>query len=287
MSLVVTVDQFMNRTVELSDIVLPCTNPFEYWGVDASYWHYWVAINQQAIKPLFESKSDLEIAWALSAKMNQMEPGSCTYPTGGNQQEWLGMEFNPGMYKLLGISDWTELIKAPRKANLPVAAWSNGKFTTPSGKYELYSEDAHKNWGHPALPVYHERMKPPDPEKYPYRFITPHWKYGLHSQFQNLDWILVTNPEPFVQIHPRLAAEKGIQDADMVKVYNGLGWVNIKARLTRTVPYDVIAAYEAWYPNLNYALNYTLTAMPTDMGAKATGSPGLAFHDNWVNVAKV
>ncbi len=286
MELVVTVDQFFNRSAKLSDIVLPCTTQFEYWGVDSSYWHYWVAINQQAIKPLFESKGDVEIAMALSRRMNQLEPGSCTYPVSGDMQEWLGMEFNPKMYKLLGIQDWRELFKGPRKANLPAAAWANGKYETPSGKYELYSQESQK-WGHNPLPAYLEEMKPPDPGKYPYRFITPHWKLGLHSQFQNLDWLLVTNPEPWVEIHPRLAAEKGIRDGDVVKVYNALGWVTLKCRVTTTVPQSTLAAYEAWYPGLDYDLNYTLSATPTDMGAKATGSPGLAFHDNWVNVTRV
>ncbi|MBE3587609.1 MAG: molybdopterin-dependent oxidoreductase [Thermoanaerobacteraceae bacterium] len=283
MELVVTVDHFMTRSAMLSDIVLPATTHFEDWGVNASYWHYWVGINQQAIKPLFEAKSDVQIAMELSRKLNQLEPGSCTYPTEGDMQEWLGREFNEKMYQLLGIGDWRELIKGPRKAKLPAAAWADGKFRTPSGKYELFSREAEK-YGHNPLPVYLEEEQPP--ADYPYRLITPHWKLGLHSQFQNLDWMMNANPEPWVEIHPRLAAEKGIRDGDMVKVYNDLGWVVLKARVTATVPPDTLAAYEAWYRNLDYNVNFTVKAKPADMGAKATGNPGVAFHDNFVNISR-
>ncbi|VEA36650.1 molybdopterin-containing oxidoreductase catalytic subunit [Salmonella enterica subsp. enterica] len=39
-----------------ADIVLPVTTAFEEWNVDASYWHYWLSINQPAIKPMYEAK---------------------------------------------------------------------------------------------------------------------------------------------------------------------------------------------------------------------------------------
>ncbi|OAT84829.1 molybdopterin-dependent oxidoreductase [Desulfotomaculum copahuensis] len=283
MELVVTVDQFMNRSAQLSDIVLPATTQFEDWGVNASYWHYWVGINQQAIKPLFEAKSDVQIAMALSRRLNQLAPGSCTYPVDGDMQDWLGKEFNAKTYQMLGIQDWRELLKGPRKARLPAASWSDGKFRTPSGKYELYSQEAQK-FGHNPLPVYLDEEKAP--EKYPYRLLTPHWKLGLHSQFQNLDWMMSTNPEPWLEIHPDLAAAKGIRDGDMVKVFNDLGWLIIKARVTATVPPGIMAAYEAWYRDVDYNVNYTVKATPADMGTKATGNPGIAFHDNFIDITR-
>ena len=69
MDLVVTADLYMNQTVEYSDIVLPVTTPFETVGINVSYWHYWMNVNEQAIKPLYETKSDLEIAMGLVEKI--------------------------------------------------------------------------------------------------------------------------------------------------------------------------------------------------------------------------
>ncbi|GAV22686.1 molybdopterin-containing oxidoreductase family protein [Carboxydothermus pertinax] len=284
MDLVVTCDLFMTPTVAMSDIVLPVTTPFEAPGVNVSYWHYWLALNQQAIKPMYEAKHDLHIAMGLSQKLNELEPGSCTFPTAGDLEEWVGKEFNSKLYGQFGISDWKELKKGPVKAKQGLIAWQDGKFRTPSGKYEFWSEEA-KKYGHHPLPVYVEELQPPD--KYPIRCISSHWKLGLHSQFQNLDWMAAINDEPVLEIHPALAAKYGIKDKDYVKVYNDLGYVILPAKITETVPPDTVAVYEAWYKDKNYNINYTLKAVPSDMGRKATGMPGLAFHDNFVNLEKV
>ncbi|MFZ5627019.1 MAG: molybdopterin-containing oxidoreductase family protein [Bacillota bacterium] len=284
MDLVVTCDLFMTPTVAMSDIVLPVTTPFEAPGVNVSYWHYWLALNQQAIKPMYEARPDLQIAMGLAKKLNELEPGSCTFPTAGDLEEWVGKEFNPRLYAQFGISDWKELKKGPVKAKQGLIAWQDGKFRTPTGKYEFWSEEAKKH-GHHPLPVYVEELQPP--AEYPIRCISSHWKLGLHSQFQNLDWMAAINAEPVVEIHPALAAKYGIKDKDYVKVYNDLGYVILPAKITETVPHDTVAVYEAWYKDKNFNINYTLKAIPSDMGQKATGMPGLAFHDNFVNLEKV
>jgi len=279
----VVVDHAFTHTVELADIVLPTTTHFEHPGVNVSYWHYWANINEKCIDPLYESKTDLEIAWALSKKLNELSPGSCTYATGGDLEEWTAKEFNDGIYKLFGINDWKDLKNGPRKANFPNPGYQDNKFPTPSGKYEFLSESAQKD-GHPALPVHKERM--PAPEGYPIRFITPHSKTAIHSQWQNNSWMMEIFPEPYLEIHPSLAGKHGIRNGDMVRVFNDLGEVTIKAKLTRVVPEDVIASYENWFWKSNFCLNNTVKAIPADMGKNKTGNPGLSFHDNFVNIQK-
>lgn len=284
MDLVVTAELFMNPTVEMSDIVLPVTTTFENPGVNVSYWHYWMTLNQQAIQPLYEAKNDITIAMELSKKLNEMEPGSCTFPTAGDLYEWVGKEFNANIYSQFGINNWKELEKGPAKAKRGLIAWQDGRFRTPSGKYELWSEEAQK-FGHHPLPVYVEEIKPGD--KYPIRCLTPHWKLNIHSQFQNLDWMDNIDNTPRLEIHPKLAAQYGIAKNDNVKVYNEIGYFILPARITETVPVETVAAYTAWYKNRNYNVNYTVKAIPADMGKKATGMPGIAFHDNFVNIEKI
>ncbi|WP_028986184.1 molybdopterin-dependent oxidoreductase [Thermicanus aegyptius] len=284
MDLVVTADLFMNRTVAMSDIVLPVTTPFETPGINVSYWHYWINLNQQAIKPLHETKSDVEIAMGLSKKLNELEPGSCTYPTSGDLEEWVGKEFNDNICKMFGLTSWKDLYKnGTAKAIGMETAWKDLKFTTPSGKYEFWSDKAVQFGNHP-LPVYVEEMK--KPKEYPIRLISPHWKYGLHSQFQNLDWMENIHDTPFVEMNPVLAREKGIREGDFVKVYNDLGYFIAPAKITQTVPMDTIAVYEAWYKGKDYNVNYTVKAIPADMGRFQTGMPGIAFHDNFVTIEK-
>jgi len=285
LEMVVVVDHAFTHTAEMADIVLPCTTHFEHPQVNVGYWHYWLAGSQKCIEPLYESKTDLDIAWALSKKMNEIKPGSCTYPTEGNLEEWTEKEINDGIRKLFGIASWEDLIrKGPRKAQFPAPAYSDNKFKTPSGKYEYVSELAQKD-GHAALSaIYKEPM--PIPKEYPIRFITPHSKTAIHSQFQHNPWMMAIFPEPFVEIHPDLAKEKDIKDGDMVRVYNSLGQVKVKAKLTRTVPKDVIASYENWFWKSDFNVNNTVKPIPADMGKRNTGNPGIAFHDNFVNIER-
>ncbi|WP_035104129.1 molybdopterin-dependent oxidoreductase [Desulfohalovibrio reitneri] len=278
---VVVVDHFFNQTVEQADIVLPATTNLEEWTINASYWHYWLSINQPAIEPMYEAKSNMEIAAALSKKINSLAPGSCTFPEEVDTREWTAKEFNKGIYDLFGISSWEELLKGPVKAKMHPASWHDGKFATPSGKYEFKSELCAEH-GHNALPVYVEPRKPYDR----LRLLTPHSKFNIHSQFQNLDWMADFHNEPIVYVHPKVAADRGIEDGDMVRVFNQVGEERLKAHITTNVPPDAIMMYEAWYAGKSYNCNILVDDTSADMGKYKTGSPGVAIHDQFADIAK-
>jgi anaerobic selenocysteine-containing dehydrogenase len=286
MDLVVTCDLYMNQTVEYSDIVLPVTTPFETVGLNVSYWHYWLNVNEQAIKPMHETKSDLEIAMGLSKKLNELEPGSCTFPISGDLHEWAEKEFNDEFRDLFGVKGWEDLrqkggtVKA--KETITVA-WEDLKFRTPSGKYEFFSKKA-VEYGHHPLPVYVEKYQ--HPENYPIRCITPHWKLGIHSQFQHIDWLGKIHEHPFLELHPDLAKKKSIQPNDMVKIKNEIGYMTLPAKITKMVPPDTVVMYEGWWKDVNYTENFTVKALQEDMGEYKKGQRGIAFHDNFVDIEK-
>ncbi|MCX9049478.1 molybdopterin-dependent oxidoreductase [Citrobacter portucalensis] len=280
LEMVVCADQFFNETVQHADIVLPVTTAFEEWNVDASYWHYWLSINQPAIKPMYEAKCDLEIAVLLSRTINKLEPGSCTFPQEFAHKRWLDQEFNDGMAKMFGISSWDDLLEGPKKAILPSsAAWYDRKFKTPSGKFEFKSELCEKN-GHTALPEY----KPEAKSTLPFHLFTPHVQFGIHSQFINLDWMQVFYPEPFVYMHPVSAGKRGIAENDLVKVFNTAGEVELRAKVTANVPEDFLVMYEAWFPKRKYNVQNVVADTPADMGLMKTGAPGAAIHSQFADI---
>lgn len=277
---VVSVEQFFTETVRHSDIVLPVTTLFEEWTVNVSYWHYWLSLNEQAIKPMHEAKSNIEIAAALSKAMNAKEAGSCTFPQEIDSKEWLIKEFNQGIYDYFGIKSWEDLKNGPVKAKLPsTAAWHDRKFKTPSGKYEFLSELCEKN-GFKALPEYLEVRKPTAA----FRLLTPHIQYALHSQFVNLDWMEAIYPEPFVFMHPEAAKAKGLKEGQKVTVFNSLGELSLKLKLTTNVAKDCLVIYECWFRNSNFNVQNLVDDCPADMGAMKTGAPGVAIHDQFVEI---
>lgn len=283
LEMVVVVDQFFNETVQNADIVLPSTTLFEEYTVNVSYWHYWLGINEKAIPEQYEAKSDVQIAAMLSKKMNEIEKGSCTFPQITDTKVWMEKEFNDGIYKMFGITDWKDLKAGPRKAILSSSAsWSDSKFATPSGKYE-FSSDLAAKYGHPKLPEYIHRRKAYDK----FRLLTPHIQFGLHSQFNNLDYMHEFNNGPWVYISPAAAKAKGIKDGDKVKVFNKVGSVMVNARIADTIADDVLLMYEAWYGVKNkYNVQNVVDDESSDMGTFKTGAPGVAIHDQFADVVK-
>ena len=54
------------------------------------------------------------------------------------------------------------------------------------------------------------------------------------------------NKEPFLYMHPDDAHAKNIKDLDTVRVFNKVGELRIKAKLTRNVAPKSLVIYEAW-----------------------------------------
>ncbi|SEA74936.1 molybdopterin guanine dinucleotide-containing S/N-oxide reductases [Desulfuromusa kysingii] len=282
LEMVVVVDQFFTKSVEQADIVLPHTTLFEENTVNVGYWHYWLSLNEQAIKPMYESRSDVQIAAMLSKRMNERQPGSCTFPTELDTRKWMEKEFNKGIYDLFGLNSWKDLRNGPAKAKLvSSAAWHDFKFKTPSGKYEFKSELAAQN-GHKALPEFKQKRAATGP----LRLLTPHSKFSLHSQFQNLDFMEDFNPEPIVYLHPTTAKTRDIEEGVQVRVFNQRGQVELMARLTDNVPPDVLLMYEAWFKNSDFNVQNLLDDESADMGSFKTGAPGIATHDQFANIQK-
>ncbi len=281
LEMVVVADQFFNETTKWADIVLPVTTQFEEFDVNVSYWHYWLTINEQAIKPLHEAKNDLEIAALLSKKMNAIEEGSCTFPQYVDTKQWTIKEFNAGIYEKFGISSWEELKNGPVKAK-DVVPYADGKFFTPSGKYEFYSDKA-KDFGWDAVPKYVKVREPYDK----FRLTTPHCRFSLHSQFQNLDWMEEFNPIPYVYINPEDAKSKRVETGDTVALFNKIGNLKVTAKVTENVPAGTLLIYEQWFNNSIHNVNELVDDTSSDMGSFKTGAPGVALHDTYVNFRKV
>jgi anaerobic selenocysteine-containing dehydrogenase len=252
---------------------------FEEWEIAASYWHHWVSINQPAIQPYYESKSDLEIARLLSQKLNEYKEGFSAFPTRLTDEEVIEQEFTEEFYEQLHIKNWRELLDGPRRVDIPKTAWEDMQFQTPSGKIELYSLQAKKNQ---LSPFGLEMMGNQELSPYPYTLLLNHEPFRINSQFQRLNSFKEMNQEPCVYLHPSLAKEKGIQQDTMVKLFNENGEVIIRAKFTRDVHQQTLFIY----PN-HHLINKLITFTPSDMGKFVTGGKGNALNNIHVNIANL
>src|SRR5258708_22222952 len=68
-------EQFFTDTVDYADIVLPATTFFEHKDLQAAYGHYYLQMSDQAIEPLGECRSNVEVFRGLAKRMGFAEDG--------------------------------------------------------------------------------------------------------------------------------------------------------------------------------------------------------------------
>ena len=73
-------------------------------------------------------------------------------------------------------------------------------------------------------------------------FISGAAHHFTSSTFANHTDFLAREGEPFVEINPADAAERGIADGDLVRLENARGWVILRARVTDDIRAGVLAS---------------------------------------------
>lgn len=272
---IVTVEQFLTPTAMMSNLVLPTTTLFEEVDIICGRWHKEIALNEQAIKPYYESLSEWEIMKELAVRLKKYK--FCSFPIHSSEEEYLNAQFNAAVYKryyLKNVSDFLKNIPSP---NRTIAVWEKRQFATKTGRYQFYAPEAKEN-GLPPTPLFVEGDSPT--ADYPFWLLTPHNPYTLNSQFHYLR--LADEKEAYAGIHPQAAKAHGIFDGEVIKVFNEQASIEIKAIYSRQVPRDIIMIYQGWYPNSQMNVNDLVSNVKTDMGANGT-----AFYDTFVNIGKL
>ncbi len=255
---IVVQDLFMTATARFADIVLPVTSPWETGGRIQRPWcsgPYYLYM-KKVIEPLYECKSDGEIAAELAPRMGISAPTRRAEDDMARQQFSMStdlMEDIPdfeafrrdGVYKM----PLTEPIIAFEKQ---ISDPEHNPFSTPSGKIEIYSQRIADldNPSCPPIPKYLPPWEgPQDPltEQYPLQMINPAAKNRAHSSFDSVPLMREVEPQA-IWISAADARSRGIQPGDMVEVFNDRGSVLIPAKVTeRIIPGAVALATGALY----------------------------------------
>jgi anaerobic selenocysteine-containing dehydrogenase len=259
----VVIDHFQTDTADYADIVLPATTQLEHHDVHKSYGHLYVLANNPAIAPVGESLPNSEIFRRLAARLGFEEP--C----------FRDSDEDICKTALKGIS-WDRLKEAGwQRLDVPqrFAPFAQGGFPTPSGKCEFYCERLEKQ-GIDPLPFYNPPAEVNKSDKdYPLAFLSPPARHFLNSSFANLARFREFEREPHLDMHPGDAAERGIADGDMVRVFNDRGSYRLRARINGKPRPGVVVAPSVWWkkfsPDGRNANNLT-SQRTTDLGHGAT-----------------
>ena len=299
----VTAEHFVTDTAAYADIILPATMAGEHDDMMFSWGHFYLTINEKAIEPRGEAKSNAEIFRLLAAafgfddpqfKMSDIKLAEHFVKWNAPQMAGIDMEYfrHHGYFHLaVGTPD----------DRLPHA---NGNFPTPSGKVEFLVRDA-KNFVASAFRMGYEDMQsgePVDPlpgyvppresaatnpklaETYPLNIVSPKSHGFLNSCYANEPHKIKGQGEQFVMISPKDAAARSIREGDPVRVYNDRGDFEGLARVTHDVREGVIVATLGYWRSLNRSdgsVNSISSAEFCGLGRAPT------FSDNLVQVVRV
>jgi anaerobic selenocysteine-containing dehydrogenase len=279
-------------TTDYADIVLPATTFFEHKDLQAAYGHYYLQVSEQAIEPVGQCRSNVELFRALAERMgfkdecfsetiDEMIDGALASSNPwlqGISRERLEQEkhvrLNFSGQRSTGDQSRTNGSGADDDLQQPFLPFAHGNFRTPSGKAELYSE-AMKALG--LDPV--AEFKPPAESRhgtqrstFPLEFLARKADNFLNSTFSNLPSVQQMEDMNLLQIHSLDANARGISDGEAVRVYNDRGEIQLKARVDGAVQPGVVAATLNWaklgpgFRNVNVLTSEKLS----DLGNSAT-----------------
>ncbi len=271
----VVVDMFMHDTGEIADYFLPCTTVFEEEDIMySSMWHSYLAYVNRVVEPQGETRPDWMVFQGLAEELGFGEQ------FGHDLHTWM----NEAMAPLAEAGITRELLqeKSVLQAHQEPVAWSDYRFGTPSGKYEFSSALAEAE-GASAIPIYEEPVESPrrDRERaklYPYHLLTIHPRRSLNSQHYH---VLKMPERPIVEISSLVAQQVGVQDGDLVRVYNDRGEVLGNAKIVLGQHKRTVKIEEGWWGNRGTALNRLTSNRRSDLGI------GSAQYDCLVQIEKM
>jgi anaerobic selenocysteine-containing dehydrogenase len=266
----VVLEHFQTDTADYADIILPATTQLEHWDVHAAYGHTDVMLNQPAIAPQGEARSNASIFRALAQRMGFDDP--CF----SDSDETLART-------AFGDKVPFDTLLEQGYATLPVpeAPFAEGNFPTPSGRCEFASSRLAAR-GLDPLPDHLPNFEAAGSSaEFPLAMISPPARNFLNSSFVNVKSLRDIEGEPLLEIHADDAAARGIEGGEVVRVFNQRGEHRCKVQVSKRARPGVVNGLGIWWRKLGLDgtnVNQLTSQHITDIGN------GPVFYDCLVQV---
>ena len=285
-------EQFFTDTTDYADIVLPATTFFEHKDLQAAYGHYYLQVSNQAIAPVGECRSNVDLFRALAERMGFED--DCFRETVDSMIDRALDAPNPRLKGItrhrlesehrvrlnFGVGTGAPPVQPERssaEAAAPFLPFAEGNFPTPSGKAEFYSETLKRQGLDPVV-----AFTPPEESRhgsaskaagFPLELLARKPDNHLNSSFANVPSVRAM--EPWIgdlEMHPTDAQARGVHDGDRVRAFNSRGEIVLKARVDGSVSPGVVAARLDWarFSPGGRNINVLTSEKLTDMGNAAT-----------------
>jgi anaerobic selenocysteine-containing dehydrogenase len=237
----------MTDTCKHADMVLPACSSVERSEI-RGYPMGYIILTEPAIKPLYDSRSDVEIILGLAAKLGLEDP---LFKAG--YEACLDWILEPSGITTAELKKYPGGMFITDPAKLPEKKYLRKGFATPSGKLEFKSRVLEKYAGKPgfeALPVYHppalsHEATPEVAREYPFILNTgSRLPMYVHTRTYRLSWIRSLRPNhPSADINPIDSLKLGIRQDDPVRLSTPKDSILLKVNLTQMVQPGVVHVY--------------------------------------------
>lgn len=266
-------EQFFTDTSDYADLVLPATTFFEHKELQTSYGHYHLQVSNQAIAPLGECRSNVDTFQALAQRFGFHKEDACFNQTVDQMIDAALETQNP---LLEGITR----ARLEREGHVRINAgetflpFADGKFPTPSGKAELYSESLAAMGLDPVVSfVAPTESRHTDlAQRFPLELLSRKADNYLNTTFCNIPGAQVMEQPGLLEISSGDAAARCIRNGDRVRVFNQRGSVTLTASVDGAVQPGVVATRLNWAKLSadGNSINVLTSERLTDIGRGAT-----------------
>jgi assimilatory nitrate reductase catalytic subunit len=215
-------DVVLSETAELADVVLPVTQWAEESGTTTSL-EGRVLLRRQAVTPPEGVRSDLYVMSELAVRLGTegAEKGFPVDPEEVFTELRRASAGGPADYS--GIT--YERLAAENGVFWPCPQADGAPAEHPGTPRLFLDRFAHPDGRARFVPVSHRPVAEEPDEEYPVLLTTGRVvsQYQSGAQTRRVDELNRAAPEPFVELHPRLAARLGVSEGDAVAVVSRRG----------------------------------------------------------------
>ncbi len=256
-------------TARRADIVLPVTTTLERNDLVFTGRDRFCAAMQRAVPPVGEARNEYDIFTDLAGRLGFRE----TFTEGRDEMDWLRHMYDATRQNAAELNiempDFDEFwldgyVELPAPEHPPVlfgafrADPRQAPLKTPSGRIEIFSETIDR-FGYDDCPGHPTWLQPAEwlgsdaAKRHPLHLISNQPRHRLHSQMDfgaPSQASKVRAREP-VRIHPDDAAPRGIEDGDVVRLFNDRGMCLAGAEVTDSIRPGVLRlSTGAWFDPL-------------------------------------
>ncbi len=268
---IVGADVVMTDSMASCDIVLPASSHFEYDDLYPAYGQHWLQRAEPVIRPRGESLPNTEIFRRLAARFGFDGPIF-------EASDALLMDdaMDSSDPRLGGVRP--SLLPTERALAMAIhgeeaVLFKNVFPRTPSGRVELASAYLEEKYGR-LLPDYR-----PYESSYLLILISPASDRRITSTFGGLK---ASQDPPPLEMHPEDARARGLVDGAAVKIWNDLGEIHLRLKVTEAVRPGVVSTFKGgWLRTSDNG--QTVSALCPGHHADISG--GACFNDTRVEVA--